>query len=295
MTRTIGKLRFRNRGKIFFLFLGLDTYLVHAANGTIRSNEWTPIIFSPIAGGLLLLAGLIALRRRSLATVIATLTLLASIGVGLVGAYLHFVRGILPTAPAGQQITVDLLVWVPPVLGPLMFSVVGILGISAAWIENPPNSGILALLGGRFLQLPYPKTQAYFYIVGMAALATLISSVLDHARLNFEHPSLWLPTATGIFGTVVAVTLGAIDKPTRADLIRLNQIVLKTKIFLINDQALHKTGGLFLYIGRKSDIFTIKMRQMSLTWNSICLYNIAVLIFIAMKRQQWRGKIRCST
>lgn len=202
-----------------FAFLWLDTYLVHAANGTIRPNEWVPIIFSPIAAGLLLLAGLIALRQRSLATIIATLTLLAAIGVGVVGAYFHLVRGILPTAPLGQRITLDLLVWAPPILGPLMFAVVGILGLSAVWIEEPTNSGRLRLLGGLHLQLPYPKTQAYFYIVGMAALMTLISSVLDHARFSFDTFWVWPPVAIGVFGTVATVMLGAIDKPNRGDLV----------------------------------------------------------------------------
>jgi hypothetical protein len=201
------------------IFLGIDIYLAHNISGTIVPNERIPIIFGPVAGILLLLAGLIALRNRPLATVIATLTLLVSIVVGLVGVYLHIVRGILPTAPIGQRVSIDLLVWAPPILGPLMFCLVGILGISAIWIENPPDSGSLNLLAGWQVQLPYPKTQAYFYIVGMAGLATVISSVLDHARLNFVNPWLWVPTAIGIFGTVVAVTMGVIDKPTLTDLI----------------------------------------------------------------------------
>src|SRR5512139_1524310 len=74
------------------IFLGIDTYLAHSISGTIRPYEWIPIIFGPIAGALLLLAGLIALRRRPLATVIATATLLASTAVGLLGAYFHWAR-----------------------------------------------------------------------------------------------------------------------------------------------------------------------------------------------------------
>lgn len=200
------------------IFLGIDTYLAHGANLTIRPHEWIPIIFGPVAGAGLLLAGLLALRRRSVASLLATGIFGASIVVGVLGAYLHLERGLLPDAPPGQQVSIDLLVWAPPVLGPLVFTLVGVLGISAAWIEEPPESGILRVLGMR-LQLPYPKTQAYFYIVGMAALATVISSVLDHARLNFADPWLWLPTIAGMFGTVTAVTLGAIDRPTRADLL----------------------------------------------------------------------------
>ncbi|GAB4564415.1 MAG: hypothetical protein Kow0047_14140 [Anaerolineae bacterium] len=200
------------------IFLGIDTYLAHSISGTIRPNEWIPIIFGPVAGALLLVAGLIAMRRRMLANVIATLTLTASIVVGLLGAYFHLVRAILPYGPAGQQVTIPLLVWAPPILGPLTFALVGLLGISAAWIEEPPDSGRLRLAPGRYLCLPYSKTQAYLFLVGLGTLATVISSVLDHARTQFVNPWLWLPTVIGVFGTVVAVGLGLIDRPTRSDL-----------------------------------------------------------------------------
>ncbi len=200
------------------IFLGIDIYLAHNISGTIVPNEWIPIIFGPIAGGLLLLAGLIALRRRPLATVIATLVLAGSIIVGLMGAYFHLVRAILPTAPVGERVTVNLLVWAPPILGPLMFALVGILGISAAWVEDPPDSGRLVLLGGHRLKLPYSKTRAYFFMASMGALATVISSVLDHARTDFENPWLWLPTLAGVFATAAAAVLGAVEKPSRGDL-----------------------------------------------------------------------------
>lgn len=208
------------------IFLGVDTYLAHSISGTIRPNEWIPIIFGPIAGVLLLVAGLIALKRRPLATVIATLVFLASTVVGLLGTYFHLVRAILPYAPAGQQASISLIVWAPPILGPLTFALVGLLGISAVWVEDPPDSGILTLLGGRRLHLPYSKTRAYFLIVGLGILATVISSVLDHARTGFTNPWLWVPTATGVFGVIVAITLGLLDAPTRADLITYTATML---------------------------------------------------------------------
>lgn len=201
------------------IFLGIDIYLAHSMSGTIVPNEWIPIIFGPIAGVVLLLAGLIALRRRPLATVLATVVFASSIAVGLLGAYFHILRAILPNAPLGERVSVNLLVWAPPVLGPLTFSLVGLLGISAAWAEDPPDSGRLDLLGGLKLRLPYSKTKAYIFMVGMGSLATVISSVLDHARTNFENPWLWLPTGVGVFGMVVAVSLGIIKEPKQGDLI----------------------------------------------------------------------------
>jgi hypothetical protein len=201
------------------IFLGIDIYLAHSISGTIVPNEWIPVIFGPIAGVLLLLAGLVALRNRPLATVFATLVFVSSIAVGLLGAYFHIIRAILPNAPLGERVTVNLLVWAPPILGPLTFSLTGLVGISAAWKEDPPDSGTLDLLGGLRIRLPYSKTRAYLFMVGMGSLATVISSVLDHARTNFDNPWLWLPTAVGVFATVVAVALGAVSEPGRGDLI----------------------------------------------------------------------------
>src|SRR5690606_24807855 len=83
---------------------------------------------------------------------------------------------------------------------------------------DPPDSGRLRLLGRRTIELPYSKTRAYFLIVGLFALITVISSTFDHARSHFENPWVWVPTLTGIYGTVVAVTLGFIRRPMRADL-----------------------------------------------------------------------------
>jgi hypothetical protein len=123
----------------------------------------------------------------------------------------------LPAAPAGQRVLLDLFFWAPPVLGPLAFALVGVLGLSAAWIEAPPDSGTLELLGGRRLHLPYSKSRAFFLLVGLGILIALISSTLDHARTRFDSPWMWLPLAAGVFGTVVAALLGLTDHPTRSD------------------------------------------------------------------------------
>jgi hypothetical protein len=222
------------------IFLGIDIYLAHSISGTIVPNEWIPIIFGPIAGIFLLLAGMIANRRRQLATLFANVIFVASVVVGLLGAYFHLVRAILPNAPFGQQISTQLLVWAPPVLGPLTFSLVGLIGLSAAWIEDPPDSGNLVLIRGRRIQLPYSKTRAFLFMVGMGSLATLISSVLDHARTGFTNPWLWIPTAAGVAGTVAANALGTIENPRKAD--------VSTFIAAMSFMLVTGVVGLFLHI-----------------------------------------------
>jgi hypothetical protein len=197
----------------------VDTYLAHSISGTIRAGEWIPIIFGPVAGVLLLIAGLVALRQRQAANLIASLVFLASAAVGLLGSYYHLYRAILTSAPAGQQFTALVLIYAPPLLGPLTFVLVGILGISAAWQEDPVDSGRLRLFGKLRVQMPLSKTRAYFLLVALFILVTLLSSVLDHARTNFVNPWLWLPTAAGLFATFVTLALGAYQRPERGDLI----------------------------------------------------------------------------
>lgn len=201
------------------LFLGVDIYLAHSISGVITPNEWIPIVFGTSAGILLLLAGVLALRFRAAATVIANLVFLGSIAVGLLGVYFHLVRAGLIGGGSEAGAAVGMLVWAPPFLGPFAFTLVGALGISAAWVEDPPDSGRLRLLGKTHVQLPYSKTRAYFLIVGIFALVTVLSSSFDHARSRFENPWVWLPLLIGVYGTVVAIAIGFIERPSRLDVL----------------------------------------------------------------------------
>lgn len=201
------------------IFLGIDIYLAHKISGTIVPREWIPIVFGPLAG-ILLLGALWALPRRGkTAALTVSLVSVSSIAVGLLGAYYHFVRAILPTAPAGSRISVQLLVWAPPIMGPLMFSLVGLLGISAIFTEDPLDSGRLRLFRKIYLQLPFSKTRGYFLLVSLGTLATLISAVLDHARTSFENPWLWAPVFAGLLGVITPLVLVMLPSPKRGDVL----------------------------------------------------------------------------
>jgi hypothetical protein len=201
------------------IILGVDIYLAHNMNGSIRGYEWIPVIFGPVAGVLLLVAGLVALRRRSLANLLGTLIFIASVLVGLLGTWFHLHRALLLDAPSGQIVTTAVLLWAPPLIGPLTFCLVGVLGISAAWQEDPADSGVLTLLGNKKLKMPLPKTRAYFLMTALFILATLLSSVLDHARTNFANAWLWAPTFIGLFAMVVTLAMGSFSRLERGDVI----------------------------------------------------------------------------
>ncbi len=200
------------------MFLGLDIYLAHVMDGTIRPYEWIPIIFGPVAGVMLLIAGVISLRHRTAAIALAVIVLGISIVVGLLGAFFHVQRAIPPNGLQGDPLLV-LLVFAPPVLGPLTFSLVGVLGVIAAVYEDPPDSGHMVVPGVVGWTVPFSKTQQYCIWVGLGILATLLSSVLDHGRFNFENLWVWLPTVVGVFATAAAITYGLTRTPSRSDTI----------------------------------------------------------------------------
>ena len=201
-----------------FLLLGAETYSAHVVSGTIVINEWIPILFSPAAGVVLLIAGILSFRKRGLAVILANVIFIASMVVGVLGAYFHLMRAILPDAPAGQQASIPLFIWAPPILAPLVYVLIGWIGISTVWIEEPVDSGKLVLTEGKKVQMPFSKTRAFFFLTSVGCLSTVISSVLDHSRTNFSNPWLWVPTIVGIFAATVAFVSGIYEHPTRADL-----------------------------------------------------------------------------
>lgn len=201
------------------IMIGVETYLAHSISGTIVPGEWIPIFFGPAAGVILLVIGLISLRKRMLANITGSIIFLACILVGVLGSYYHLRRALLPDAPFGEAVSLPILVWAPPLLGPITFALVGILGLSAAWQEDPAGSGRLVLPNGGHWQLPLSKARAYFFLVGLGVLITTLSSALDHARGGFVNPYVWIPIVIGVFATVVVISLGVIAAPIRSDLI----------------------------------------------------------------------------
>lgn len=200
------------------LMLGLDHYLAHLMDWTIKPYEWIPIIYGPIAGVVVLAAGLLAMRKRTFASLVVSLVMLSAVVIGVLGTTYHLNYSVQLNAPPGEQFTWRLISYGPPLLGPLTFILLALLGFSAAWPEQPVDSGRLSLPGGRAIQMPYSKTRSYFLLAAAFILMTLLDSVLDHARTGFTNPWLWLPTLAGCFATVVAWTMGAFARFDRRDL-----------------------------------------------------------------------------
>ncbi|MGC9400273.1 MAG: hypothetical protein ACP5HM_14215 [Anaerolineae bacterium] len=197
------------------LLLGLETYLAHSLNGNLRFNEWISVVSGPLMGVLLLGALVIAKRHGKPALWLATTALRGSIVVGALGTYYHVVRTIRPAAPAGERVTLALLVWGAPLLAPISFTLVGLLGLIALSADQAQRGALSTPLVQR---LPIDKDRLYFLLASLGVLIATVSSVFDHLRGGFDNPWVWVPTLTGVFGVTVAFVLALIPKPNRVDL-----------------------------------------------------------------------------
>jgi hypothetical protein len=200
------------------IILGADIFLAHSLSGEITPYEWIPIIFGPVAGILLIFAGVIALRTRPFAVVSGMVVFTASIVVGALGTYYHLERALVLSAPLTEFIQFDIFAWAPPAFGPISFIGLGIFGFIISLTELPADSGTLRVVGKYKIQLPFPKTNIYFFLVGLGILATVLSSTIDHARTGFTNPWLWFPTLTGIFATVASLAPGFLGENVRQEI-----------------------------------------------------------------------------
>jgi len=202
------------------LFLGFEHYLAHMISLSLRPWEMVPVIFGFSAGIILIIAGAISLFwSRRIAAWIAGAVLLLTMLLGLWGFVLHVLRATTLEAGPGHMISLNGVIWSPPILGPLTSAMIGFIGIYSAWREVPADSGRIHLGGFFKFRLPFSKSRTWFILVGLAILATTVSSVLDHARTGFENPYLWIPVVVACFAVTVSIMLGMIETPSRGDLI----------------------------------------------------------------------------
>ncbi len=204
-------------GAVTMLFLALDTYVSHLAGGVVRGAEWVPVLFGVPAGVILLAAGLVSVRSRKIAVPVAALVYLGSVAVGVAGAYFHWVRLVVPSLPWIPALTGKPFLWVPPLLAPLAFALVGLLGLSALAEETPEGSGRVHILPGRTLTLPLSKQRAYLLLVTLGIVLAVVSSTLDHAHEGFRFSWMWLAAVAGVFAAVAVLLYAVEDAPGKED------------------------------------------------------------------------------
>ncbi len=199
--------RFRlivNRDQLLLLFtsgnlafLAVDVAIAHSVNAFRPVYEWIPVLLPPM--GAVTALGLAVQRGPSrLLRGMHLLTMLVSVLVGLLGLAFHL-RAMLN--PLGG-VSWSWLVFSAPVLAPLSFAGVGLIGIFAACEEEGP--GVLTFPGLVRLHAPISKTQHLLWFLGLGFAGAAATSFLDHGQYGYTMYE-WTPVVAGCFATFVVL------------------------------------------------------------------------------------------
>jgi hypothetical protein len=202
-------------------FLTVDIGLAHAVNVFEHRAEWVPVIFSPAATLLLLLAvslgGLDGLGpdeswtgprvwRRRLFRGIGLAIGWGSVAVGIAGLLWHLHGQFF------QEVTLKNLVYTAPFAAPLAYTGLGLLLILDRMVD--PRS------------LEWAR-----WVVLLAAggfMGNFVLSLADHAQNGFFHPSEWIGVVAGAIG--VGFLTAMVVVPESRALLALNLVLMVIQV-----------------------------------------------------------------
>ncbi len=134
------------------------------------------------------------------------------IGVGVLGMAFHLSAAIAPAGAASWA----WIVFSAPVLAPLSFAGVSLVGLVTAAREDPPGSGLLWFTDQIRLRAPINKTRHLLWLLGLGLLGAAGASFIDHAQYGYTLYK-WIPVVFGLFATFVTLGFALASRTGPAD------------------------------------------------------------------------------
>lgn len=219
-------------------FLAVDVAIAHSVNSFVPAYEWIPV-FAPWGGVATCL--ILSLRRSTTLTrnaglsseaaaasrsaaaedsaastedasspillALHVLMMLANVAVGVLGFAFHLMA---VSAPAGGW-EWAWVVFGAPVLAPLSFAGVGLVGLVAALQEDPRHPGRLALPGLVRVTAPISKTRHLLWLTGLGFLGAGLTSFLDHGQYGYRWTE-WIPVVAGTYAALLTISRALISR-----------------------------------------------------------------------------------
>ncbi len=194
-----------------FLFTGLDVALAHAVNDFHPGYELIPILFAPLAAASSFVAAVQSRPGRSVAALHLALMLLG-VGVGVLGTAFHAQQALNPLG----RLTWIWLTFASPILAPLAFAGISLVGLYAIVHEVEGQPGLLEVPGLGTFKAPISRERHFLWLVGLGFAASALTSIIDHGQYGYNLYKL-IPIAYGLFATSVVLTLAVSRRWSRAD------------------------------------------------------------------------------
>jgi len=196
---------------INLMFTGIDVVLAHSINDYIPVYEWIPIFFFPF-GAISCLVIAFQSKPKKWTAILHIVLMLTGFLVGVLGTAFH-ANAVLN--PAGH-LTWSWVVFGSPILAPLAFSGISLLGLYAITEEVNNEEGLLKVPGLGTFKAPISRDRHFLWLVGLGFAASTITSIIDHAQYGYSFYKM-IGIIFGLFATSVVIYLSIAKDWTKGD------------------------------------------------------------------------------
>ncbi len=221
-----------------FLFTGFDVALAHAVNDFHPAYEVIPLVFAPLAAASSFVAAVRA-RPGRLAGLAHVALMLLGVGVGVLGTAFHAEQALNPLG----RLTWIWLTFASPILAPLAFAGISLVGLYAIVREVEGQPGLLEVPGLGTFRAPISRERHFLWLVGLGFGASALTSIIDHGQYGYSLYKL-IPIAYGLFATSVVLTLAVRRSWSKGDEVTYVWTMLAAFVVGAAGFAFHLSGDL---------------------------------------------------
>jgi len=193
------------------MFTGIDVALAHSINKYIPVYEWIPIIYFPFGALSCLMIAFQAQPKKWTALVHIAFMMMGII-VGILGTAFH---GYAVLNPAGY-LTWAWIVFGSPILAPLAFAGISLLGLYAVTEEINDQPGMLNVPGLGTIKAPISRDRHFLWLVGLGFVSSTITSIIDHAQYGYTFYKM-IAIVYGLFASSVVIYLAIAKDWSKGD------------------------------------------------------------------------------
>lgn len=194
-----------------FVFTGFDVTLAHAVNNFVPVYEWIPILYAPLGAAS---SFIVALRSKLSKPVALTHIFLMVLGVavGILGTAFHANQALNPLG----QLTWIWITFASPILAPLSFAGISLVGLYGATEEVEGQPGLIKVPGLGVFRAPISRDRHFLWLIGLGFAASAVTSIIDHGQYGYTFYKL-IPIVYGLFAMGVVITLAVRKKWSAGD------------------------------------------------------------------------------
>ncbi len=196
---------------INLMFTGIDVALAHSINDYIPVYEWIPIIYFPF-GAISCLVIAFQSRPKKWTALTHIALMIIGIMVGVLGTAFHAYAVLNPEG----YLTWAWVVFGSPILAPLAFAGISLLGLYAITEEINDEPGTLNVPGIGVFKAPISRDRHFLWLVGLGFAASALTSMIDHAQYGYTFYKM-IPIVFGIFAATVVIYLAAANEWSKGD------------------------------------------------------------------------------